>query len=270
MLNAMKRLVLRLLPVGVLKAYKKRRFARLVRNFDPADERDLAVVKHLVARGDHVGDLGANIGVYTRFLSEMVGPAGRVTSVEPIPLTYEMLCHCTEQLGLRNVQRINAAVSDTPGSVRMEVPLYDAGWENYYEAHVVTGAAGTNAVTVEAKRIDDLFAASPPVSFIKMDVEGHELSCLRGATATLERAQPAWLIEVSDDPDEPTAHASGVFQLLADRGYQAYWFDGSKVHKRRAGARSINYFFLAEKHVRALETAELLAERVAPLPTGAG
>ena len=212
--------------------------------------------------GDHVGDLGANIGVYTRFLSEMVGDAGRVYSVEPIPLTYDLLCHCIDRLHLRNVQSINAAVSDAPGQVRMEVPLYDAGWENYYEAHIVKGDASknANAVTVEAKRVDDIFAGSTqPISFIKMDVEGHELSCLRGANATVERSQPAWLIEVSDNPDDPASNAHAVFHLLADKGYQAYWYDGAKVHKRTTGESSINYFFLAEKHVGALQSQGLLA-----------
>jgi hypothetical protein len=38
----------------------------------------------------------------------------------------------------------------------------------------------------------------PPVGFIKIDVEGHELSVIKGATALIRRDSPIILVELED------------------------------------------------------------------------
>jgi hypothetical protein len=40
------------------------------------------------------------------------------------------------------------------------------------------------------------------VTFIKCDVEGHELAVVSGGKKFFERSKPAWLMEVGGDPDE--------------------------------------------------------------------
>lgn len=50
-----------------------------------SDERDLDVARRLAVPGSVVLDVGANVGIYTRVLSETVGAAGRVHSFEPLP-----------------------------------------------------------------------------------------------------------------------------------------------------------------------------------------
>ena len=120
-----KKLALRLVPETVLHLVKKIHYARVIRSISPNDEPDLKVIQRLVAPGHHVADLGANIGIYTKYLSELVGASGRVHSVEPIPLTFDILRSNVRKLGLRNVELKNCAISDTDGYVTMEVPRFD-------------------------------------------------------------------------------------------------------------------------------------------------
>lgn len=110
------RAAIAILPEGVLYNVKKAYYARLVARL-PEDfmEIDAPLVKHLISSGDYVVDIGASIGIYTKFLSQLVGPAGKVWSFEPISDTFEFLTNNVRKLGLENVELVNAAVSDKDG-----------------------------------------------------------------------------------------------------------------------------------------------------------
>ena len=263
--SLVKRLALRMLPERVLHFVKKVHYAQVLRALSEEDEPDLKVIRHLVAIGHHVADVGANIGVYTKHLSELVGVAGRVYSVEPTPLTFDILSSNVRKLGLKNVELKNCAISDVDGYVTMEVPQYEWGGENFYTAHVVRHQGTTGILrraVVASTTIDSLFSeARSNLYFIKCDVEGHELSCVRGAVRTIERSGPAWLIEISDNPDDEESRSHQTFHLLLASGYRAYYFDGAKLRVRNARDRSINYFFLRPEHMRVLEERGFPVER---------
>ena len=87
--------------------------------------------------------------------------------------------------------------------------------------------------------------------------EGHEPACIKGAARFLARSQAAWLIEVSGEPDDTDSAAHHVFHILHDHGYSAWWYDGSKLRKRRPGDKSTNYFFLKDNHIDVLKNSEL-------------
>ena len=153
-----------------------------------------------------------------------------------------------------------AAVSDREATVTMEVPKYASTSveENYYRAHIVGdeehGVPGVENRRVVARAItlDSIAEGLDSVSFIKCDVEGHELACIAGAESLLRRHRPAWLIEVSDDPDVPGTSASRLFELLERESYVPWFLDGDRVVRRRPGDHSTNYFFLTEAHVEGL------------------
>lgn len=252
--DRLKRLALRFLPERLLQNLKKIHYARALRRSPEEAEPDLRVVRHLVRPGARVVDLGANVGVYTKFLALLVGPFGKVFSIEPVPLTYELLVSNIDTIGLINVQTFNVAVSARNGVVCMEVPRYATGGENFYEARIVPGpgAPVRRVVHVPARTLDGLFGPQDRIEFVKCDVEGHELSCLQGATALLRWSRPAWLIEVSGNPDQAGSPAADVFTLLARNGYDPFRFDGQTLTRRRPGERSVNYFFLTPAHVARL------------------
>jgi FkbM family methyltransferase len=243
--HPVKSLALRLLPEPILQHLRKAHYARKLAAAAP--EPDLTVLRHLVPPGGCALDLGANFGLYTRFLAEAVGPAGTVHAVEPIPLMYDVLRSNVRRLGLSQVRTHAAAVSDVARTVTMAVPRYATGGSNYYEACVV--APGGTGVRVPGVRLDDLFAHLPQIDAIKCDVEGHELAVLRGAESVLRVQRPAWLIEVSGDPDDPSSNAAEVVRRLRVDGYDTYRFDGRRLRPRQAGDRAVNYFFLRPEHL---------------------
>ena len=252
--NSSKKLALKLLPDKILHFVKKIHYARVLRSISEKEEPDLNVLKYLVGPGECVADVGANIGVYTKYLSEIVGPSGRVFGVEPIPLTFDILRSNVRKLGSENIELRNCAISDTDGFVTMEVPKYDSGGENFYESRIVREQAANHlrTVVIPSLTIDSLFAGRR-VHFIKCDTEGHELCCIQGAMGTIRTSKPSWLIEISGNPDDETSSAYQTFRILRESGYEAFWFDGTNLRARGLLDTSVNYFFLTSEHRQVLK-----------------
>ncbi len=258
-----KALALKWLPQGILNQLKKRHYVKKVRDIIISDEPDLEIVEHLVARGDRVVDLGANIGVYTVFMSRLVSDVGRVYSFEPMPTTFGFLQNSVTRLGLRNVIVRQAAITDHACSIAMAVPKDEHGSENFYQAAVVADDArpATDlAVTVEGLPLDQAVSADiEHIKFIKCDVEGHELHCLQGATEVISRSRPAWLMEVGGDPERSGSNAAAVFTFMRDNGYSVWVFRRGRVEPWDSGVRSINYLFLFPEHIDKLRDKGVLA-----------
>ena len=248
-----KGLALAHLPARLLWRLKLRHYTRVLRDVGPEEEPDLALLPFFVEPGAMALDIGANIGVYTKALSRLTGPQGQVISVEPIPETFAILVHNLKVFGLKNATPLNVAVSDSTSVLVMEVPEYKTGGENYYQAHVVTDVNDSHhgprrRVKVNSRTLDDIAHGTLRVSFVKCDVEGHELACLRGAQWLLREQKPVWLLEVQGDPDVPQTNAAKVFEVLSASSYRAWIYDGSSLRPRRFGDASVNYFFLTPEH----------------------
>lgn len=254
----LKGILLAVLPDGFSEQLRRMRHRQVVARSSAADEPDLAVLPALLAPGSRAVDLGANIGVYTRHMSDLVGASGRVLSVEPIPTTFETLR--SQRLNHDNVVWLNRAVSARPGTVRMTIPDYPEGGSNYYQSRVVEAGEAGDFLEVSAETVDALVAGHGRIDFIKCDVEGHELACIEGASRTLQDSKPAWLIEISGNPDESGSSAWQCIDRLTSAGYGCYWLkpDG-RLHARRRGDTSVNYFFLAEPHLKRCREVGLLA-----------
>lgn len=258
-----KGLILTVVPSRMLFYLKAARYVRLVGAFSEGDEPELTVVKHLVKAGDTVVDVGANVGWYTNYLSRLVGDRGMVISLEPMPETFALLSRCVKAHRLTNVELHNVGASEFNGCAVMEIPQYVSGGANYYMAHIIDStrpASSTFQRPVKLRSLDSLLGETlNKVSFIKCDVEGHELQLIKGAQETIKAKKAAWLIEItrSSDPDLDGSSSAQIFGLLAAQGYTPWWLDKNVFRKRKQGDKALNYFFLLPGHISVLEGCPL-------------
>lgn len=239
------RVITRVLPDTAIHHLKKHYYGYLLTHM-PENwiEGDAAALPQFVSPGDHVLDVGANLGVFSRFLAKLVGPQGKVHAFEPIPQTYEFLCHNLKLMKLSQVEALPLALSDTPRTDIMVIPTYRWGSECWYDARIKTEEAkpGWREIRVESQTLDSFNL--PKISFVKCDANYHELAVLRGGLETIRRSHPVMLIEVNPDPDDPTSTAFETFALLAKEGYVPHIFRDGKMTPRQRGERSQNYFFI--------------------------
>jgi FkbM family methyltransferase len=248
-------LVANLLPTPILTWVKKQYYAGDVKKFW---EDDVIPVRALVEPGDFVIDLGANFGWYTNVLSSAVGPSGKVYSIEPIPDTYQVLRGVTQKLSLANVLPFNYAMSSDNGTAVMRVPHHEYGGNNFYRAQIDLKESGVRSservYRVPMRSLDSEFLnVATKITFIKCDVEGHELAVVKGAERFFEQSKPAWLMEVGGNPDEEASAPYQLFNIMRNHGYEIFFFDGKALRRRPTGHWSVNYLMLQPNHCRRLD-----------------
>ncbi len=195
---------------------KRLRYARQIRRGTFATtEPEYARLAEWVRPGAWVVDVGANVGHYTRRLSDLAGPAGRVIAFEPVPATFALLTANTRLFAHANVTLINAAASAATDVVGMSVPKFASGLDNYYEAQI--GPSGADGWQVLTLALDSLELARR-IALVKIDAEGHEAQVLAGMRRLVARDHPILIVETGS----PEIGAG-----LATQGYTAEKLPGS-------------------------------------------
>lgn len=247
------------LPHFLWLALKRRYYPKLLQNFDKEGEPDLKVVLHILQEGGIAIDIGANFGLYTYFMAQH---ADEVYSIEPIPDTFGLLSHVVKHFGFSNVRLLNRAISNESSMVEMYIPRYPYNRKNYFRAKIMTdsGAEKMSCESIQAETLDQNFAdIAEKVSFVKCDVEGHELACIRGGLDFLKRTRAAWLIELNESPLNQDEDSFKLLRIMQDTGYTMFWFDGHRLTSRsRKHEGGKNYFFFLEKHLNMLRTGDFL------------
>jgi FkbM family methyltransferase len=183
-------------------------------------EPELEILDRFVASGSTVVDIGAHKGVYTYWLRRSVGPFGTVLAYEPQPALYRYLCAGLSPRWYRNVVLSDLALSDRAGTASLHVPVVSGAEQIAWAS--LGQSVDDNGIdfTVRTTRLDDELGERA-VSFIKCDVEGHELSVLSGAPRLLARQRPVWLVEV--EHRHAGAAVQEVLTTFSDAGYEP-WF----------------------------------------------
>jgi len=159
---------------GYKYAFPAYRFAyRVFKAYGDRAERQL--LQRILFDGAVVVDAGANIGIYSEFLSRCVGPNGVVHSFEPCPDNFMLLRIATRKLP--NVHLCQAAVGQHSG----ETMLYVSDKLNVDHRAYVTEGDARRALQVGMVALDDYFKPGQRVDLLKFDVQGYELHALQGA-----------------------------------------------------------------------------------------
>lgn len=143
------------------------------------DRAERQLLKGILLNGSVVVDAGANIGIYSEFLSRCVGEAGVVHSFEPSPENFRRLQAATRKLS--NVRLCQSAVGESSGRSN----LYLSTQLNVDHRTYATEADSRRIVPVDIVALDDYFKPRQRVDLIKMDIQGYELHALRGASRVL-------------------------------------------------------------------------------------
>lgn len=185
---------------------------------------DLAVTEalyRLIKPGAKCLDVGANIGCLTGLMALRAGSSGSVTAFEPFERNHEMLLRnlqtaASDMKNLAPVTVHRLGLSDHAGSASLvfeDTAKQVDVQANEGTPYVGTPSATNRSVSIELARLDDMLG-SARTDVMKMDVEGHELSVLHGATTALaERRITSIVFEDHGGP------RSAVCSLLAAAGY---------------------------------------------------
>ena len=189
-------------------------------------------------------DVGGWYGPWTR---RLLGRASRVVVIEPTPVHQGCAGRC------RPRWRCRAAASDHCGEADLWLPSAGGAVRGVSSLHR-RDIHGTS-ITVPLMTVDGLGLAG--VTFMKIDVDGHEIPVLRGAEDTIKRDQPRLLIEV-EQRIQPVTDVTGLLESWGYRGWV----------RPRSGWIPVDTFPLAAHQASTSRVSErgLLARACIPSP----
>ena len=154
-----------------------------------------------------VYDVGANIGYHTTAFASKVK---KVYAFEPHPKNFALLQKNTEPFD--NVDIAQCAVSNHWSTCYIND--YDENKiGNFGNVGILDHEQG---IAVPAVELDS--ADLPPPDFIKIDVEGHELSVLEGCKNIIATRTPVIYYEAHE-----SQHLKEIYNLLSPIRYKFYW-----------------------------------------------
>lgn len=176
----------------------------------------------LVRADDTVLDIGANLGYYSRTLSRLVGPGGKVYAVEPVPPILSVLRHNLRRCP--NVEILPYALGTEDKEIRMandsarEAGYFGTG-QNFVNED---GASADVEFTARMRRGSELFGSLARLDVIKCDIEGYEVVVMNELRPLLECFRPTVLIETGGD------NRTRIVALFTELGYAGFTLDHGK------------------------------------------
>lgn len=132
-----------------------------------------------------VVDIGANIGYYALQEARKVK---QVIAIEPTPQSYKTILANIVLNGYRNMETYQLAIGDREGMAGLKVSAA-CNWNRISDK----GDMQVPMTTL------DKFLNGRKVDYVRMDVEGYEMSILKGMEHTLKTCRPRMFIEVHRD-----------------------------------------------------------------------
>jgi FkbM family methyltransferase len=226
----LKKLLLNLSP----QSYKKRTFRALASfswnnvkeiSLDP----ELLLLQHLLKDKSKVFfDIGANKGEFT-FMAEKLVYKKNIYAFEPNPALFVILKAIFPGIHVHQL-----AISDQSGKAAFKVPLIsnksDDTLGTLRADHREKNETSAETFTVKTSTLDDFAEehAFQRIDLLKIDVEGHETSVMKGAEKTINQFRPDLIVEI-EERHHRDQNLGILLKPYFDMGYSACYFRFSEL-----------------------------------------
>lgn len=190
----------------------------------------LRLLERQLARDSTFVDVGANRGEFS-IAAALKAVEGQVVSFEPHPLMYEHLLRNIAINQFANVRALQLGLSDRTD----EVPLFEAGGR-FVDGSWHAGLGTIHQMDARAQNVGIIRLVPFDVireelglhriDVMKIDVEGAELSVLKGAEATIRACRPMIMIELNEETCRSAGYsARDLVAWLKERSYDIRLID---------------------------------------------
>lgn len=184
-------------------------------------------------------DVGANVGIYTCFLCEVL-PSNHVIAIEPHPENIKRLM-TNLNVNEFNAQVLEMALSNQKGEALFTLPSNKARHNQLKEGELSnTGNGSGETLSVQVAQGDKIFhsenLSSPTI--LKIDAQGEELNVLKGFKTTLQ-SEKCRLVYCEVHPDRNADLKEAVVEFLETKGFTTQELAPNRGHHPIIKARKL-------------------------------
>jgi FkbM family methyltransferase len=186
---------------------------------------ELILLKYLLNNASVFFDIGSNTGTYAYFAEKIIAQKN-IYLFEP---EKELSSQLKKIYSHAHV--FNMAMSDKTGVQQFKIPYVNGVLDkslSTLEVHALEKNETKNIIYAVQTDSLDAFTKAKNIfpDLIKIDVEGHEQTVLKGANAYIKTYFPTMIIEI-EQRHHPDTSVESVFKSLLDLNYQCYYFSKS-------------------------------------------
>lgn len=163
-------------------------------------------------------DLGANFGSHSLVMSNIC-KTGLIYAFEPQSVVFQCLTLNVHLNKIKNIRIFNLAIDEITGrEVGIEQIRTSSAQVNSGYSRILDSSLSHKVLTIA---LDDMDL--PKIDFVKMDIQGSELSAVKGMKRILLSDQPIIFFEVEKAHLEfRKASSKELFMILSNLGYSIY------------------------------------------------
>lgn len=177
----------------------------------------------LLADGQTVIDVGANVGQFTLWAAARVGPSGTVLAFEPEQTCFKKLVRNIQLNGTNTIRAECAAITDFDGEAALY--LNDKQDDNQGQSSLTRFGFHHLTQAVRCLRLDTFISREQieGVHILKIDTQGAEMQVLKGASHLIEQDHPAILLRCHEEKCQAVGESTvNIQRFLLDRGYDLF------------------------------------------------
>ena len=226
---------------------------RIERSIKKLDEPEIGIIKNLIDEGTDSIDVGVYRGVHSYEMSKY---STKVHSFEPNPIIYSDLVDALPIIK-KNIKLYNFALSDKNSETKIKIPIRNKkankkNYEEYFKMGLATIHENNNFDNFEefkviSKKIDSLKFENK-ISFIKIDVEGHEMEVIKGGIDLIKKFKPNLMVEIEEKHSKIPIQET--INFISNIGYNVFCLkDKELINIKMINNLSIfnNFIFTNEK-----------------------
>ena len=207
-------------------------------------------------------DIGANIGVFSLYFAKKHKDC-RIYSYEPTTYAFECLKKSKELNQSDNLKVFKLAAGENSWQGEIYGPTektYNKGLGSINFNADIEGNKTYVKEKIDVVSLDEHIGFDKNISLIKIDVQGTELSVLRGARKLIQKNKPVILVEIDDNYyDRPQEIRRSIKALFTSAEGQ----DDYEFYRIKFGHVKRSYLFLEELD---LDEAERVNDDVLMVP----
>jgi len=207
---------------------------RLKRAIKKNYEKELSIISSFKNSKRDAVDVGVYRGIYTYKLSQEFK---HVYSFEPNPLIYPYLKKNLTKI-IKNMSLQNLAISDNNGEINLKIPsrrksIFKTNYEELYKLgcatiHKQNKIQDYDTFKVKKIKLDDILK-NKDISFIKIDVEGHEKEVINGSKNIIINNRPALLVEIEERHSNHPVNET--IKFINNLGYNFFYVKDNNLYK---------------------------------------
>ncbi|MDB5150051.1 MAG: FkbM family methyltransferase [Mucilaginibacter sp.] len=157
-------------------------------------------------------DCGANIGLASLYF-KMYFPAAKVIAYEPDPEIFNTMQYNMLQFGFNDVVCFNEAISNKDGTTNFEV-------EGGHSGMITQNKNASNVIQVKTVRLKTILENYENITFLKIDIEGHERSVFKDIADQLSKVDYLFLEYHSFTDD--SQNLDEILSIISKAGMRYY------------------------------------------------